>query len=230
MNYIPVGDSGLGIGSGGTGADWEPRVLIENCCLQTDFPSQFLLLNPPWSFLLNYYKLSQPTWRANQHSPRLKDPQFRRYAAGVPRSNSQGQCSSLCLLQRCDGSVTSAFRELIFQGFPVRMPNDSLYRWTGGSTSISTYKRLIQLRLDVDPKSGEARRGALTTSFSGLAKFTNLDHLRFEFHDLSQDQIAPEDPTGSDPFPAPAVRFTRRARSQPAHVFGLPEAEQHACT
>ncbi|KAJ7688157.1 hypothetical protein B0H17DRAFT_1332226 [Mycena rosella] len=88
--------------------------------------------------------------------------------------DSVQSANALSFLQECDPSITSAVREVIFEG--------DTERW----------------RAEADT-SGEAGRQALKTAFSGLAKFPNLEQLRFDFHDDYEDisHETPENPTHS---------------------------------
>ncbi|KAJ7674287.1 hypothetical protein B0H17DRAFT_1140629 [Mycena rosella] len=78
----------------------------------------------------------------------------------------------LSFLQDCDTSITSAVREVIFKGDPKG--------W----------------RAEADT-SGEAGRQALKTAFSGLAKFPNLEQLRFNFHDGYEEDFSHDIPENS---------------------------------
>ncbi|KAJ6495899.1 hypothetical protein DFH09DRAFT_1337230 [Mycena vulgaris] len=100
--------------------------------------------------------------------------------------DSVKSAEALSFLQGCDGSITSAIREIIFQGDPEGSP-DNGYGWIGESRSIN-----------VGDTSGEAGRKVLKTAFSGLAKLTNLEHLRFDFHGSYEEESTheiPDDPT-----------------------------------
>ncbi|KAJ7450067.1 hypothetical protein B0H11DRAFT_2246991 [Mycena galericulata] len=92
--------------------------------------------------------------------------------------DSVESANSVSFLQGCDESVTAAVHEIIFQG---DAQPDAPQQWSRES-------------------SGGAGREALVTTFSGLAKFPNLEHLRFEFHNDYQEEDSHEVPTNPTHF------------------------------
>ncbi|KAJ7450040.1 hypothetical protein B0H11DRAFT_1928423 [Mycena galericulata] len=73
---------------------------------------------------------------------------------------------AFCFLQTCDESITSVVREVVFEGDASKRRH---YR--------------------CEEKKG--RRTALKMAISGLSKFPNLEHLRFEFHGSFQQHSVP---------------------------------------
>ncbi|KAJ6452427.1 hypothetical protein C8R45DRAFT_1083372 [Mycena sanguinolenta] len=91
--------------------------------------------------------------------------------------DSVKSAQAVCFLQSCDDSVTSAIREVAFDG--------DVDRETKG------WRREHE-------SSGEPGRRALATAFSGLSKFLNLKKLQLNFHDTYQETPAgdiPDNPT-----------------------------------
>ncbi|KAJ6495909.1 hypothetical protein DFH09DRAFT_1376456, partial [Mycena vulgaris] len=85
--------------------------------------------------------------------------------------DSVRSAEGLSSLQRCEGSITSAVREVIFQG-----DHDS-------GSHVSGHGPWINKK----DTSGKAGRKALKTAFSRLANFPNLDHIHFNFHNRYQE-------------------------------------------
>ncbi|KAJ7187225.1 hypothetical protein C8R46DRAFT_1059174 [Mycena filopes] len=84
--------------------------------------------------------------------------------------------TAVSFLQKCDESITSLVREVIFKGDSA---NQKPRRWANET-------------------SGEAGREAVRAVFAGLAKFPKLEHLRCYFHDCYQEESSdfmPENPT-----------------------------------
>ncbi|KAJ7093324.1 hypothetical protein B0H15DRAFT_156497 [Mycena belliarum] len=79
-------------------------------------------------------------------------------------NDSVKSADALSFLQGSDGSVASAVREVRFEG------DLEEEQWTGENET-----------------SGEAGRQALRAAFSRLAKFANLERLRFDFHGFFQE-------------------------------------------
>ncbi|KAJ6523299.1 hypothetical protein B0H19DRAFT_1201765 [Mycena capillaripes] len=96
----------------------------------------------------------------------------------VVMNDSVKSAEAVSFLQGCDESTTSLVREVVFRGDPnSEVQND----WREKSSGDS-----------------EAAREALKTTFSGLAKFRNLEVLRLNFHNCYQEDITydtPEEPT-----------------------------------
>ncbi|KAJ7457375.1 hypothetical protein FB451DRAFT_1406813 [Mycena latifolia] len=90
--------------------------------------------------------------------------------------DSAKSAEALSFFQGCEDSVTSAVREVVFQA-------DGRRRWIGEADT-----------------SGEAGRQALKTAFSGLAKFPNLEKLRFDFHGCFQEEDTHEIPSNPSHF------------------------------
>ncbi|KAF8198223.1 hypothetical protein K438DRAFT_1824042 [Mycena galopus ATCC 62051] len=87
-------------------------------------------------------------------------------------NDSVKSAQAVSFLQRCTLSIRSLIREVVFCGDPDSMQAQNVVNWKSD-----------------DDTSGETGRQALRTVFSGLAKFPNLQILRFNFHDCYQEDV-----------------------------------------
>ncbi|KAJ6517133.1 hypothetical protein DFH09DRAFT_1373711 [Mycena vulgaris] len=80
-------------------------------------------------------------------------------------NESVWSAEAISFLQTCDASITSAVREVIFEGNYSR--DDSEDRKSYAPVELAE----------------KIRRAALAAAFSGLSRFPYLQHLQFDFHD-----------------------------------------------